>query len=725
MLSRVVVFVLWAGSLPFWVGCHRAERALAPDAVTVDEVVVSGGDEVPEDALLQGLATSASQRMLGTGIVLEYEVYDENLLTRDLERVERYYRGRGYYEAKVRAARVVHLEPKRGVRRVRVEIDVDAGQPVIVRSVKTPGTERLPIDTGHKRTLATAITEAVQFRPCKRRLGTDLCADGDVFDEKVFEKTRQDIEDVMANRGFAFAKVEAKADVDLATHVADVVYGVEAGSRARIGRIVVEGLEEIPERKVRAQLGLRAGQLYNRKRIRGARDALAALGRFSNVEIVEDLSQPESRTVPLTVNLKEAKLRGVRAGVGARFDVLKFANSVLLGWEDRNFLGGMRSLSAENRFGLIYFPMRFGRLEAPIRALPEDHFRLTLRQPSFLEGRTEGILRADVGVAPVLYRLPDGADPHDERIIGFFKLKGTGGVSRSFWRQHLKVQPALNWEENVPTTYRRQGPNPAGLDRVRVIYPDLFLDFDFRDDPVSPSKGLRFINTLEAAGVLGLGDVTDFKVQPDLRVYLPVGGPRVVLATRASVGLLFPQDYGQSLDPTFGEYLNPSSAAVISDQAKMLFRVFYSGGPNSNRGYPYQGIGPHGPLGFLAPTSVRCDFDPATPDPSICKRPLGGFTLWEFSLEARYPIWGALGAVTFLDASDVTRERMAFRANNPHLSPGVGLRYHTPVGPIRFDLGYRLPRLFKISKQELAGEPDPGTLLGLPIAIHIMIGEAF
>lgn len=725
--SRTALLAGVVGAATALGGCHRASRSLTADSVTVDAVEVVADGEAAADELLLGLATTASSRLVGTGIVLDYELYDETLLGRDLERIERYYRARGYYEAKVRAARVVHLEPHRGIARVRVEVEVDLGRPVLVRTVTTPGLERLPIDEGRQQSLATAVTEAVTFTPCRRPPRSATCRSGDRFDEAKFEEIRAAVEDVMADRGFAFAKVEATADVDLSHHVADLVFSVDAGPRARFGALTIRGLEEIPRRKVEAQIGIKEGQPYSRRRVRAAEDALAALGRFSNVEIVEDLSRVGDALVPLSVNLKEAKLRAVRAGGGARFDVTKVANSVVGGWEDRNFLGGMRSLRVEDRFGLIYYPLRFGQIQMPTQILPENYFRATLRQPSFLEGRTEGIVRVDVGVAPVLYRLPEGADPELERIIGFLKVKGTTGLSRAFFQHHLRVEPGLNWEENVPTTYRRQGDDPAGLERVQVIYPDLFLDLDFRDDPVAPTSGFRVINSFEVAGPFGVGDVSDVKVQPDLRAYLDlVPKLRVVLAARATVGLLFPQNYGQSLDPDFGEYLNPEAASVIRDQAKMLFRVFYSGGPNSNRGYPYQGIGPHGPLGFLQPTSVACDFDPATPDPSACIRPLGGFTLWESSLELRYPIWGALGAVTFIDASDVTRERVALRTNNPHLSPGMGLRYETPVGPIRFDVGYRAPPPVKLSESELAGEPEPKPLAGvLPIAIHIMIGEAF
>ena len=103
--------------------------------------------------------------------------------------------------------------------------------------------------------------------------------------------------------------------------------------------------------------------------------------------------------------------------------------------------------------------------------------------------------------------------------------------------------------------------------------------------------------------------------------------------------------------------------------------------------------------------------------------PLGGFTLWETSVELRYPISGPLSAATFCDASDVSSRQLTL-TYNPHLSCGQGLRYATPVGPVRFDIGYRIPGLQVLSNEDRL-ESDPGTILGLPVTVSLGIGEAF
>jgi hypothetical protein len=90
----------------------------------------------------------------------------------------------------------------------------------------------------------------------------------------------------------------------------------------------------------------------------------------------------------------------------------------------------------------------------------------------------------------------------------------------------------------------------------------------------------------------------------------------------------------------------------------------------------------------------------------------------------------SLSGATFVDASDVTRTVAEIRFDFPHVSVGPGLRYETPVGPLRLDIGYRVSGLQQIGKadpERSEGVPEDLSLFGLelPIAIHLAFGEAF
>ena len=62
----------------------------------------------------------------------------------------------------------------------------------------------------------------------------------------------------------------------------------------------------------------------------------------------------------------------------------------------------------------------------------------------------------------------------------------------------------------------------------------------------------------------------------------------------------------------------------------------------------------------------------------------------------------------------------------PHLSPGIGLRYATPVGPVRLDVGYRVPYGQELGQRQLPEDKGSQTnILGLPIAVQFGLGEAF
>lgn len=679
--------------------CCRPE----PARPVVREVQLEGLRAVDDSLLLDRLSTTETRLMFGFEGVLEYATFDPHLLTRDLLRIERHLRSKGYYQAKVTSARVVHL----GENRVRIVIRVHEGQPVRIARLD-PGIARLPWE------LAGAANRAREM------------AEGDLLDEGRLEADKRRILEVLLDRGRAFASVSAKARVDLTQNTAHLSYQIEVGKAARYGPVTLIGLREIPSKQVLETLQIREGEQYSESALQEARQALIDLGVFSTVDVVADRSRPESGVVPIQVRLRESALRTLRLGGGVRFDVLRLMMRLETSWEHRNFLGGLRALRVQARPGVTLFPTSIDRLERPTRLLLENSVSSELRQPSFLEGRTTGSLKAEYRVAPLLYSLPEGVAPEDEPIIGYHEIHASVGVERWFLDHRLWIAPSYNWQANYPFTYQQS--KPDGLEPVRVSFPQLVTTFDLRDNPVRTRSGVYLSNTLQVAGHLFGGTVDDVQVRPEARFFLPLD--RSVLALRIAFGFLFPTGYGGSLTSSRGaEASETVDPALVSDQQKLNLRAFYSGGPSSNRGYPLRTVGPHGPVGFLVPSNSRGCINWETTEG--CMRPLGGVSLWEASVEARIPLPGEapLEAVLFVDASDLTREVGQVRLNVPHLSPGFGLRYLTPIGPLRLDVGWRVPSLQAIGKDSLPeaeGRPGDDLFGFFPGAVHVVFGtEAF
>src|SRR5262245_10331801 len=104
------------------IGATSACTSVPPGRVAVDDGSIVGAHLVEERDIKNKIATAASPKFLGLfrGVVYEYEKLDRAALERDLARIERYYRARGFYDARARVARVLSKGPKH----VRVEIIV-------------------------------------------------------------------------------------------------------------------------------------------------------------------------------------------------------------------------------------------------------------------------------------------------------------------------------------------------------------------------------------------------------------------------------------------------------------------------------------------------------------------------------------------------------------------------------------------------------------------------
>jgi outer membrane protein assembly factor BamA len=138
---------------------------------------------------------------------------------------------------------------------------------------------------------------------------------------------------------------------------------------------------------------------------------------------------------------------------------------------------------------------------------------------------------------------------------------------------------------------------------------------------------------------------------------------------------------------TWANRIQLGLATPFADSSVPLSERFFTGGADSLRGFPINGAGPQRPVSVCSNPS----------DPTTCTLisvPIGGEMLFILNSEARFPIPGlvhGLGGVVFYDGGNVySNINLRQFADDYTNTLGVGVRYNTPVGPVRFDFGYRV-----------------------------------
>ena len=178
---------------------------------------------------------------------------------------------------------------------------------------------------------------------------------------------------------------------------------------------------------------------------------------------------------------------------------------------------------------------------------------------------------------------------------------------------------------------------------------------------------------VEQAGRWLPGDFNYVEYSAEGRKYQTVGN--VVLAGRARVGTI-------------------DAPGVLATNVP-FFKRYFLGGSSSLRGWG------------------RFEVSPLT----MLGQPIGGHSMFESSGEVRIPVVGQLSAVLFVDAGNVWYESFDINLDDLRVSAGPGLRYRTPIGPVRVDLGYQLTRIEGLL---INGEPESRRW-----RIHFSIGQAF
>jgi len=189
--------------------------------------------------------------------------------------------------------------------------------------------------------------------------------------------------------------------------------------------------------------------------------------------------------------------------------------------------------------------------------------------------------------------------------------------------------------------------------------------YNTSDSLLNPTHGTVLRGRIDNSTTALISDFSFVKLVLEARHYLPLS-QRLLLATRLKLGGIEP--YGASTEVPFNVR-------------------FFAGGPGSVRGFELNRLGP-----------VNSEGDP-----------IGGMSLIEGSAELRFPLFGDFGAVLFVDFGNVFSSSFTYRFGDLRYAVGPGLRYNTPVGPLRLDVGIIVDR-------------RPGENFG---HIEFSIGQAF
>lgn len=661
------------------------------------EIKFEGNKTIDSGDLLSKIATSPTSGFFSK----TPRYYDADLFELDLKRIVRWYNEKGFYDA-----RIANLEEQRDDKgRVTLVVKIDEGKRAYIRKMDLEGLQDIP---------AGEVSDINAALPIHA---------GDPFDEDGYEKAKDVLLAQLKEHGFPKAEVSGRVEVSPEDASAHVILDADPGERFHFGKVVVTGNHRIPADQIITATGIDKGQTYSTRALALAQQRVYNLGAFSGVRVsLEPLG--DTPVAAVRVNVREAPFHTVRVGIGGEAEETRWELPRLRGeYTNRSLLGGLRRLELESQVGYAF-------VERPWDYNPGQS-GITTRSSAQLTVPNTFIPSLDFVTRGEFAREVQSGFSYDEVAARLSLLYRSGPHS---------IAPSLNFVRYFlvdlpPLGLIGQSVAGAGIvDQCRpsctLTYPELRYTYDGRDNAIEPTQG--FYATLSLQQTLKPGKFSYFRLNPDVRAYAPFTR-YMVIAVRAQYGAMDTE--GGSGTP--------------------FTQRFFFGGQNEQRGYAPLRQGPK--VGAQPTCLVVPDAKSTTP---ACKPgetpyatvavPRGGQYALLFSGELRlHADWllNHLGVVAFVDASRVQDQRNVLDGGL-EVAPGLGLRYLTAFGPIRFDIAYVLnpldvktdpvtvtvPGSSPPRSETAIGETrvssfcpgnTPGCIHESRWAFHVTLGEAF
>lgn len=585
--------------------------------------------------------------------IVEPEPLDPDLLPKDAYRLEVWYAHHGYFDAQVLGWKLHRVRrPKKhrsGVLDVRGV--VDTGAPSLVDNLNIHG-----LDSPALKLFAGVV----------RRRG--YLHEGDIFNLEYAQYGADLLQEVLRNHGYAYASVDLDVHARTEEQRVEVNLQAEAGISSRVGPVRVTGNEDIPETFIHEVLRFKEGDAYKLENLTGSQQDLFNLGTFSIVQINPDLSDPTNPDVPIEVSVDESKWRSFRFGIGT--DI-----------ENRRLFAADASLS--DGLGLSPRASATFTHQNVFRQLVQNEtivsagfdYVLSAQGTTFTEtfgvqntttftrigGRTLSLDVAMLAQQDVYMRLwafrrisvdiplqwhPServsiSVGPHVERYEYLFETTAQVNSARRVFGQDF-VNPYLLTALDQNFVYDKRIDNPTTGSTTRGRYLSLGLREAF---PLTPEGNAYF------------------GIQTDTRLYAPIRLTRQQRSYPVSLAWALRTD---TLFPTGDTPIPYAERAFL-------------GGANTIRGFRTGTVGPYEAL---------CSYDDIG-EPVNDNLPYGGTISIQSSFEVRYPWINGITFASFVDAGILAEDAGSISSDLFRASAGVGARYDTLVGPVRFDVSFR------------------------------------
>ena len=624
------------------------------------KIVITGNHFFLEEKLREVMQIQPAGRLLSHGR------YSQALLSSDVDSVADLYRSNGFAQVKVTSN---ILDDYQGHENdLGVEIKVDEGPQTLVSALHIVGNQTVP----------------------EANFSFLNIQEGQAYSEANISADRDIILGYYYNHGFPDASFEASVKPASEPNRMDVTYTIQEGRQIFVDRVLVSGLNFTKPFVVNRELKVTSGTPVSESDMIETQTKLYDLGIFSQVDTAVQNPEGETPEKNVLVTLQEAKRYTFNYGLGFEFQTGQPVIGTNLpqgetGVSPRVSFGVTR-LNFRGRNHTLTFKANVGRLQqrglisydAP-RWLNSPNWKLSLT--SFYDNTLD--------VTTFTSERLEGSVQAEQVVSRAFNGEPVSTMDYRFTYRRVRASNVVISQDLVPLLSQP----------VRVGMPGFTYIRDKRDNPIETTKGNY--TTIDGGVASGyFGSEADFgRLLAQNSTYQPFGknrsiGKKFVFARSTRIGIENPFGNTSILRP--GQTCPPGTSGPCSIP---LPELFLSGGGNSHRGFGLNQAGPRDPqTGF----------------------PLGGSALFINNLELRFPpvslpfvddnisfaIFHDMGNV-FTSGSDMLHSLGHWRQRDPELclepgtakqcnynyishAIGVGVRYKTPIGPVRFDFGYNL-----------------------------------